>query len=66
MNKALIPLTLLTALSGCSLVSTQAVYEEIRAQERAKAVGSGAAPGTRLLPYDQYQKERSVLSPEPR
>lgn len=66
MNKALITLTLLGGLSGCGLISTQGVYEEIRAQERAKAVGSGTAPGTPLPSYDQYQKERSVLSPEPR
>lgn len=66
MNRTVIALTLLTGLSGCSLVSTQAVYEEIRAQEKAKAVGSGAAPAGKLPPYDEYQKERSVLSPESR
>jgi hypothetical protein len=44
-------------------VSPQAVYEEIRAQEKAKAVGSGTVPGHKLPPYDAYQKERSVLSP---
>lgn len=66
MNKALIALTLLGGLSACSLISTQGVYEEIRAQERAKAVGCGTAPGTPLPSYDQYQKERSVLSPDPR
>jgi hypothetical protein len=64
MNKALIALSLLGALSGCGLVSTQAVYEEIRAQEKAKSLGSGAAPETQLPPYDQYQKERSALSPK--
>jgi hypothetical protein len=46
-------------------VSTQAVYEEIRAQQKAKAVGSGTTPDNKLPPYDQYQKERSGLSPEP-
>ena len=66
MNKAFIALTLLGGLSGCGLISTQGVYEEIRAQERAKAVGSGTAQGAPLPSYDQYQKERSVLSPEPR
>lgn len=66
MNKALIALTLLGGLSGCSMISRQGIYEEIRAQEKAKAVGSGAAPKTQLPSYDQYQKERSVLSPEPR
>ncbi|MGV0984866.1 MAG: hypothetical protein ACOYB2_09945 [Limnohabitans sp.] len=66
MNKTVIAMTLLCALSGCGLVSTQAVYEEIRAHEKAKAVGSGAAPAGKLPPYDQYQKERSVLSPESR
>ncbi|OYU31596.1 MAG: hypothetical protein CFE39_07625 [Comamonadaceae bacterium PBBC2] len=64
--KTLIPLTLFTALSGCGLTSTQAVYEEIRAQERAKAVGTSAPPHPGLPRYDQYQKERSVLSPENR
>ena len=64
--KTLWAFTLLTALSGCGLVSTQAVYEEIRAQDKAKSVGRGTASGNNLPPYDQYQKERSVLLPEPR
>jgi hypothetical protein len=64
MHKTCMALTLLLGLTGCGLTSTQAVYEEIRAQERAKAVGSGAAPASPLPPYDRYQKERSVLSPE--
>ena len=64
MPKLFFALTLLTGLTACGLVSTQAVYEEIRAQEKAKAVGSGAAPAGKLPPYDQYQQERSVLSPE--
>ena len=59
-------LPLLTCLSACGLTSTQAVYEEIRAQERAKAVGTSVPPGTGLPRYDQYQKERSNLSPENR
>ena len=63
--KPLFTLALLTALSGCGLVSTQGVYEEIRAQEKAKAVGNGNAPSNKLPPYDQYQKERSGLSPQP-
>ena len=66
MNKALIALILSGCLSGCGLISTQGVYEEIRAQEKAKAVGNGAASRTQLPSYDHYQKERSVLSPEPR
>ena len=66
MYKALTALMLLTSLPGCGLVSTQGVYEEIRAQERSKDAGSGATPGPKLPPYDQYQKERSVLSPETR
>lgn len=65
MNKALISLILSVGLSGCGLISTQGVYEEIRAQEKAKAVGSDAAPKNQLPPYDRYQKERSVLSAEP-
>ncbi len=55
-------LTLLGGLSACGWVSTKSVYEGIRAQENAKAVGSGAAPASKLPPHDQYQKERSVLS----
>jgi hypothetical protein len=65
MNKTPIALMLLTALSGCGLVSTQAVYEEIRAQEKAKAVGNRAVRASQLPIYDQYQKERSVLLPAP-
>jgi uncharacterized lipoprotein len=66
MSKWLVALALLLGLSGCGLTSTQAVYEEIRAQERAKAVGTSVPPGTGLPRYDQYQKERSNLSPENR
>jgi uncharacterized lipoprotein len=66
MSKRLIALPLLLGLSACGLTSTQAVYEEIRAQERAKAVGTSVPPGTGLPRYDQYQKERSNLSPENR
>ena len=64
MIKSLMVLSTVAALSACGLVPAQAVYEEIRAQERAKAVGSGAAPASPLPPYDRYPKERSVLSPE--
>lgn len=66
MSKWLVALALLLGLSACGLTSTQAVYEEIRAQERAKAVGTSVPPGTGLPRYDQYQKERSNLSPENR
>ncbi len=66
MPKLFFALTLLTGLTACGLVSTQAVYEEIRAQEKAKAVGSGAAPSNGLPRYDQYQKERSGIPPEGR
>lgn len=58
--------TLLTGLASCSQIPTQALYEEIRAQEKAKAVGTSAAPATRLPPYDAYQKERSDLRSDPR
>ena len=66
MNKVLFALSLLTGLSGCGLTSTQAVYEGVRAQEKTKAVGTNPAPGSGLPRYDQYQKERSVLSPDKR
>ncbi|MGV0959987.1 MAG: hypothetical protein ACOYB1_09125 [Limnohabitans sp.] len=62
----LLALTLLMALTGCGLTSTQAVYEGVRAQEKANAVGTNAAPETGLPRYDQYQKERSSLSPDKR
>ena len=66
MTQALLALSLLTVLTACGLTSTQAVYEGVRAQEKAKAVGTNPAPGSGLPRYDQYQKERSVLSPENR
>jgi hypothetical protein len=65
MNKILIGLTLLTGLSGCGLVTTQAVDEEIRAQKNAKTVGTGAAPSQPLPRYNAYEKERSQLSATP-
>ena len=64
MNKPVMALPLLFVLASCGLVSTKAVYEEIRAQEKAKAVGTSTPPDQGLPRYDQYQKERSVLSPE--
>ena len=66
MNKTLTCLTLLTSLTGCGLFSTQAVYEEIRAQEKAKAVGTIAAPSQVLPSFDRYEKERGQLASEPR
>jgi hypothetical protein len=66
MRFLIMALSLLTSLSGCGLTSSQAVYDEIRAQERAKAVGTSVPPGTGLPRYDQYQKERSQLAPESR
>jgi hypothetical protein len=66
MNPTHITLALLMSLSGCSFVSTQAVYEEIRAQEKAKAVGTDAAPRKALPRHDLYEKERSQLAAQPR
>lgn len=66
MTQALLALSLLTGLTGCGLTSTQALYEGVRAQEKAKAVGNNTAPSTGLPRYDEYQKERSVLSPAQR
>jgi uncharacterized lipoprotein len=66
MIKTLMALPMVAALSGCSLVPAQAVYEEIRAQERAKAVGTSMPPGKGLPPYDVYQKERSDPKPSTR
>ncbi len=66
MNPMHISLALLMSLSGCSFVSTHAVYEEIRAQENVKAVGTGAAPSKGLPRHDQYEKERGQLAAQPR
>ncbi|MEY3613365.1 MAG: hypothetical protein RJB14_3087 [Pseudomonadota bacterium] len=63
MPKHLLALGLLCSLTACGLTSTQAVYEQIRAQERAKAVGTSVLPGTGLPPYDAYQKERTDPKP---
>jgi hypothetical protein len=63
MIKAGLIALLLSGLSGCGLVTTQAVYEEIRAQEKARAVGQKATLGTALPQFDSYQKERAKLSP---
>jgi hypothetical protein len=59
MSKHLLIMGLLSSLTACGLTSTQAVYEQIRAQERAKAVGTSVPTGTGLPPYDAYQKERT-------
>ena len=64
--RVLLALSWVTGLSGCGLISSQAVYDEIRAQERAKAVGTSVPPGTGLPPYDAYQKERSDPKPPAR
>jgi hypothetical protein len=66
MTKTLMVLSTVAALTACGLVPAQAVYEEIRAQERAKAVGTSMPPGTGLPPYDVYQKERSDPKPSTR
>jgi hypothetical protein len=63
MIKASLIALILSGLSGCGLVTTQAVYEEIRAQEKARAVGQKATPGTALPQFDIYEKERAKLSP---
>ncbi|WP_396434514.1 hypothetical protein [Limnohabitans sp.] len=65
MNKILIGLTLFTGLSGCGLDTTQAFYEEIRAQKNAKALGTGAAPSQPLPRYKAYEKERGQLFSTP-
>ena len=66
MTQRFLTLALLGSLTACGLTSTQAVYEEIRAQERAKAVGTSVPPGTGLPPYDVYQKERTDPKPPAR
>ena len=66
MIQRFLTLALLGSLTACGLTSTQAVYEQIRAQERAKAVGTSVPPGTGLPPYDAYQKERAEQKPPAR
>ena len=66
MTQRFLTLALLGSLTACGLTSTQAVYEQIRAQERAKAVGTSVPPGTGLPPYDAYQKERAEQKPPTR
>jgi hypothetical protein len=66
MTQRFLTLALLGSLTACGLTSTQAVYEQIRAQERAKAVGTSVPPGTGLPPYDAYQKERAEQKPPAR
>jgi hypothetical protein len=64
MHKTLTTLTLVMGLLGCGLVSIQTVYEEIRTQEKTKAVGTGAAPSSTLPRDDRYEKERGQLALE--
>ena len=47
-------------LSACGVVTEQSIYEGIRANERAKSVGTGQ--DDKALPnYDRYSKERELL-----
>ena len=62
----LLILPMLLGLQGCGLIQPQAVYEAVRAQEKAKAVGTPDASRTGLPGYDRYEKEREVLSPSGR
>ena len=64
--KSLTALLLLSALTGCGLVSSQAVYESVRSQERSKDAGSSGPPAAKLPPFEVYQKDRSALSPDKR
>jgi hypothetical protein len=63
--QALAPVLLipLMGLTGCGIITPQAVYEGIRTQESARAVGT-PAPAKTLPAYDQYQKERAILAPQ--
>ena len=54
---------LVLGLQGCGIIQPQAIYEEIRTQERALAVGQSAVPRTDLPRYDQYEKARQQLAP---
>ena len=53
-------LLLCCLLSACGMVSQQSFYEGIRANERAKTVGSGQ--DEKALPnFDQYSKDLELL-----
>lgn len=62
LTKTLAVLALPTALSACGLTDTQSIYEEIRAQQNAKSVGSGRAPVNTLPTYEQYKKKSAQAS----
>ena len=66
LRNRLVVLSMLLGLQGCGLIKPQALYEQIRAQEKAKAVGTPDASRTGLPGYDRYEKERTVLSPSGR
>ena len=55
-----VALLMCVCLSACGVVSEQSFYEGIRANERAKAAGTGQ--DDKGLPnYDRYSKERESL-----
>jgi hypothetical protein len=57
----LLSLVLATNLVACGLVSSQSVYEGVRATQKARSTGTEPQP--RELPtYDDYQREREKVS----
>lgn len=52
-----IMLAMVALLAACSVMNSRAVYEGVRATQRARS--TGAEPqGRDLPPYDEYQHER--------
>jgi len=47
-------------LNSCSVINERAVYEGVRANQKAKSSASGTEQKD-LPPYDQYEKERDAI-----
>ena len=62
--KSIVCWALFMGLGGCGAISAESIYEGIRSQQKINADPNIPNPPM-LPPYDQYQKERSGLSPEP-
>lgn len=57
-------MTLFCGLSACNVISSRSVYEGLRTQEKIKSAGSATTGNEKSLPpFEQYEKERSVLKP---
>jgi hypothetical protein len=48
-------------LGGCKQLPTQAIYEEIRMQEKNRSVGKPSTPAPAWPSFKGYEKERARL-----